>query len=498
VISFTGTVLGVGLSSFLARLPIELSPHSFPAESVIRVNLPVLIFSAVLACGCGLLFGLAPALSISRFDLAPVMQRSLHRIVGRTGNRRLNALIAGQTAFTLLLMATGATAISAFLHVMSAPLGYDPHNVLNAGIMTHWNDPTKWDTIGSRTGRIAYFERIREKMASLPGVLSVAISIDVSPPYGGIEQKVETFGHSSLNQQNLQDQKARIMEVGQNYFSTLRIPLRSGQFWGQSENQRGDGVAVVNQAFVQRYSPQRDPVGLRIRVPDLVSHAELIAASPDSAGWRTVVGVVGDVPNDGLNHGVLPAVYLPYTTMLLPYAQFNIRTLGNPSSYMRELQVAVASIAADQQISTGASSLEETLANDAQWSRQRLFSILFGIFSAMALLLALVGLFSAVSFSVAQRTAEFGVRMAVGASRLHILWTAAQVGLLSAAVGIVSGALIDLCFLRILSGWMKSEHTGMAGLAAVMLLLVCCSGFACLVPARRAVRIHPVEALRCE
>jgi predicted permease len=498
VISFAGTALGVALSSVLARLPIQLSPHTFPAESVIRMNQTVLAFSAALACICGIVFGLAPAMRISRFDLAPVMQRTLHRIVGRSGNRGLNTLIAAQTAFTLLLMATGATAIGAFLHVMRVPLGYDPHNVLNAGIMTHWNDPTAWATIGARTGRVAYFEQIRQEMASVPGVLSVAISIDVSPPYGGIDQKIEMLGQSSPGQQNTGEQNARIVQVGQNYFSTLRIPLRSGQFWDETENLLGDGVAVVNEAFVRRYAPQGDPIGLRIRVPGLVSHAGLVAASADSAGWRTVVGVVGDVPNDGLNHAVLPAVYLPYTTMLVPYAQFNIRTLDNPFSYLRRLRTAVASVSADQQISTGASTLEEALESDAQWTRQRLFSVLFAIFSAMALLLALVGLFSAVSFSVSQRTSEFGVRTALGASRIDILWTAARVSLWSAAAGIVFGALVDFCLQRVLSTWMKSDHLGIAGLMVVVPLLASCSVVACLIPAFRAIRIHPVEALRCE
>ena len=493
VISFAGSALGVAFSSLLARLPIQLSPHSFPAESVIRVNPPVLAFSAALACICGILFGLAPALRISRFDLAPAMQRTLHRIVGRNGNRGLNALIAGQTAFTLLLMATGATAIAAFLHEMRVPLGYDPHNVLNAGIMTHWNDPTRWDTIGNRARRIAYFERIRDKMASVPGVSSVAISIDVYPPYGGIEQKFETLGHSSTS-----DQNGRVLQVGQNYFSVLRIPLRRGRIWDETENQRGDGVAVVNQAFAERYTPQSNPVGLQIRVPGLVSHAELIAASANSAGWRTIVGVVGDVPNDGLSHAVLPAVYLPYTTMLMPYAQYNIRTQGTPLSYLQRLRVAVASIADDQQISMGASSLEEVLANDSEWSRQRLFSILFGIFSAMALLLALVGLFSVVSYSVAQRTSELGVRMALGAPRTHILWTAARAGLLSAAAGIVIGGILDLLLERILSTWMKSEPAETMVLLFVVLLLAACTLVACLAPARRATRIHPVEALRYE
>ncbi len=493
VISFAGMVLGVAFSALLARLPVRLSPHSFPAESVIGINPTVLAFSVALACASSLLFGLVPALRVSQFDLAPVIQRTLPRIVGRYGTGGMNTLIAGQTMLTLLLTATGATAVAAFLHVVHVPLGYDPQNVLNAGIMTHWNDPAKWGAIGSREGRTAYFEQIGKKMSSVPGVLSVAISIDVYPPYGGIEQKFETFRRTSSHEEN-----ARVMEVGQNYFSTLRIPLRDGRIWDRTENQRGDGLAVVNQAFVERYTPQGVPVGLRIRLPGLVSHADLIAASSDSAGWRTIVGVVGDVPNNGLDHPVLPAVYVPYTTMLVPYAQFNIRTQAHPLTYLHALQVAVASIAPDQQISMGASTLEETLANDPQWARQRLFSILFGVFSGMALALAAVGLFSVVSYSVSQRTTEFGVRVALGATRRHVIWAAARVGFLSAAAGIVSGVVIDLLFRKMLSVWMKSEPAGTPALLFVIALLGLCTFFACLLPAYGATRVHPAEALRYE
>lgn len=498
VISFAGTILGVALSAILARLPIQLSPHSFPAESAIGVSPTVLAFSSVLACLCGIGFGLIPALRTSRFDLGPLLQRTLPRIAGPRGTRGLNILLAAQTAFTLLLMATGATAISSFLHVMRVPLGYDPHDVLNAGIMTHWNDPAAWATIGNRTGRVAYFEQIRQKMASVPGVVSVAIGIDVGPPYGGIEQRIELLAHNSSARQEIGAQNARIMQVGQNYFSTLRIPLRNGQFWDETENQRGDGVAIVNEAFVRRYAPQGDPVGLRIRMPGLVSRAGLVAASDESAGWRTVVGVVGDVPNDGLSQAVVPAVYVPYTTMLVPYAQYNIRTRGNSLSYLERLRTAVASVAADQQISTGASTLEEALEGDSQWTRQRLFSVLFGIFSAMAFVLALVGLSSVVSFTVSRRTSEFGLRSALGASRIHILWMAVRVTLGSAAVGIMLGATTSLCLQPLLRSWMKSDHPSMAGLAMVAVLLASASVVACLIPAFRAVRIHPVEALRCE
>ena len=493
IISFAGAAFGVVASWWLAELPMHVARNSFPAESVIHIDLPILGFSIGLALACGMLFGIAPALRLSRPDLAPAVQSTARRIAGRHGHRRLNALIAAQAALTLLLMATGAMAIGAFLRVTHIPLGYDPHDVLSAGIMTHFSDAAEWAAIESRSSRTAYFERIRQQMATVPGVLSVGISIDVDPPYGGSEQKFELLGRSSGPEQD-----ARILEVGRNFFSALRVPLRSGRVWDEVENQRGDGVAVVNQAFAERYTPQRSPVGQQLRLPDLVSHAPLVAASPSSSGFRTIIGVVGDIPNDGLGHPVLPAVYVPYTTLMMPYAQYNIRTRGNPLSYMHALRASVASVASDQQISRGASTLESELASDPQWSRQRLFSILFGSFSAMALLLAWVGLFSVVSYGVTQRTAEFGVRMALGASRTHILWVAVRAALLSAAGGIAVGAITELFLSRMLAQWMNSRSAGAAGLFAVIVLFAISTIAACLMPASRAASIDPCDALRYE
>ena len=251
----------------------------------------------------GILSGLAPALRFSRPQLAPALQSATRTIAGGNAPRSLNLLIAVQTALTLVLMAAGATATGAFLRVTQVHLGYDPHNVLNAGIMAHWNDKAAWSNIQSRTARAAWFEQIRRKMAAVPGVLSVGISIDVCPPYGGSERKIETLRHRFDQEQN-----AQVLTVGANYFSTLRIPILGGQIWDDAQNLRGDGVAVVNETFARRFGSQANPIGLRIRIPDLASTAPLISASSASSDWRTITGVVGDIPNDGLDHPVRPAV----------------------------------------------------------------------------------------------------------------------------------------------------------------------------------------------
>jgi len=493
VLSFSGAVLGIAASYWLAQLPLKLSPASFPAESNIRLNLPILTFSVGLALFCGILFGLIPALRLSRANLTRSIQTRQRSVAGHRNNRRLNPLIAGQIALTFLLMATAGTAIAAFLHLMHVPLGYDPHNVMEAGIVMHWSNPADWNSIRSRDGRTAFVEQIRGKIASIPGVLSVAVAIDVYPPNSGPEQTFEIFGQTGG-----QGQQARTLSVSRDFFSTLSIPLIGGRIWDTTEDLRGDGVALVNESFARCYWPNASAIGQQVRLPDLASNAPLAAVSPASAGWRTVVGVVGDARNDGIDRPVLPAIYLPYTTLMPPYVQFHIRTQSEPLGYMHAIRTAVSSVSSDQQIANGAYDLEKGLTADPQWSRERLFSILFGFFSGMALLLALVGLFSVVSYSIAQRTSEFGIRMALGASRRHILWVAAQASLASAAIGIALGSLAELFLRETLQKWMNIGHADLAILLGIMVLFVICASIACLLPARRAASIQPVEALRNE
>ena len=516
VISFTGAALGVAASYWLARLPLQLSPNSFPSESVIRINIPILVFSIALALLSGLFFGLAPALRLSRPNLAHAMQSSLRRIAGKPGKRRFNALIVGQIALTLLLMATAGLAIGAFLHLNQIPLGYNPGHVMEAGIAMHSSDTKAWqsdssNSLGLQTKRVAYIDQVRQKIAAIPGVTSVAVGTDATPPYSGSQRAFEIAGTSP--NANSEAQEARVHLVSPEFFSTLEIQLLSGRIWDSTENLHGDSVAVINQSLAQHYWPNQNPIGHELRLPDLKPVSPLVASSAQSDGWRQIVGIVADVPNDGLDRPALPAIYLPYTTLIAPYTQFEIRTQPEPLSLLQSVRAAVRSVSAEQAVSNGSCDLHESIERDAQYSRQRLFSILFGFFSALALILALAGLFSVVSFSVAQRTSEFGVRMALGAPRSHILWIAARIALQSVALGVVIGVSADLFVDSLLATWMHGTsltavQTGAASpaisataatnLSSVTLLLLICSVVACLLPARRAASIHPTEALRYE
>jgi len=496
VISCTGAALGVAASYWLAKLPLLLSPDSFPAESFIRINAPILAFSIALALLCGILFGLVPALRLSRHDSARTLPGRQIGVVAAPAKHRWSVLIAAQVALTLLLMATAGTAIRSFLQLMQMPLGYDPSNVMKIGIQLHTHNPAEWSRLQTREARTAYIEQIQEKIASVPGLSAVAVSIDATPPDADVPTSFIVDGSGDGEQP-----QARVMLVDQRYFAALRIPLLQGRVWNADENSRGDFIAIVNRAFATRYLSSSNALGRQLRIPVLPFQNRFTASSSQSTAWRQIVGVVGDARNDGVDHPVVPAIYLPYTTLMRPYVQFLVRTQGDPLTYLHSIRTAIASIASDQQISASGFNrtftLNEAIERDAQYSRQRLFSILFGVFSAMALALALVGIFSVVAYSVARRTTEFGVRLALGAPRAHVLWIAARIALVSSAGGIVIGFAFDSFLGAVLAHWMQSAFAARSLFAAAALLAL--SAFlACLLPARHAIAVPPAQALRNE
>jgi predicted permease len=489
VISFTGAILGVAASYWLARLPLLLSPDSFPSESVIRINLSILAFSVALAFACGLLFGLVPALRLSRPDLARALPARLYGISAPPVRQRWSTLIALQVTLTLLLMATAGTAMRAFLHLTQVSLGYHPDRVMSVGIMMHFHDPKDVEGINSWSGRAAFIDRVQQRIAAVPGVLSVAVSTDANPPFAGAEVSFDLRGTSLQS-----PHQARACGVGPEYFSTLRIPLLAGRVWSAAENRQGGSVAVVNQSFARQYGVR---IGQQLH-PHISSDTSTFLAEPSAGdGWREIVGIVGDSRNDGLSSRVLPALYVPYTTLMPPYAQFLVRTQGDPLTYLHSIRAAVAAVAPDQQVSSGADTLSEALERDPQYTRQRLFSILYGVFSAMALALALVGIFSVVAYSVAQRTTEFGVRLALGAPRAHILWVAGRIALVSTSIGVALGLSLDAFVGKLLAHWMHSAFAATALLSAAALLILSALA-ACFLPASRATTVPPAEALRYE
>jgi predicted permease len=490
-ISCTGAAIGVAASFWLAALPLRLMPDAFPQEAAITINLSILAFSVGLALVTGMLFGLSPALRLSRPYVSQALQGTTRAVRSSGSKRTLNVLIGAQIALTFVLLGLAGAAIAGFMRVTSTQLGYDPHNVMVVGI------PLKRDMKKNQAERAAYIDQLRESVASVPGVVSVAVTnrgIPPSPPFGETQAQFEILGGQSQ-----QEAHAAISLVSPEYFRTLKIPLLRGRLWDQAENRRGDFVAEVNQTLAQRYWPKGDAIGHQIRVGSLKDDGTpLAAASPQSGEWRQIVGVVADSRNDGLEHPTAPAIYVPYSSFMWDYTQLFIRTANAPLTSLKAIRTALSSVSPDQRTATEVDELEEGLQHEPVWAQQRLFSILFSFFAGLALVLSLVGIASTVSFAIARRTKELGVRMALGAQRSHIVWIVAKATLATVASGIVVGLLLHLSLEQALRHWTPASAPTPWVLLSVTLLLLVCATISCLLPTRRAANLDPMQTLRSD
>jgi ABC-type antimicrobial peptide transport system permease subunit len=271
-----------------------------------------------------------------------------------------------------------------------------------------------------------------------------------------------------------------------------------GRLWERSEVSRGAPLAIVNQAFVHRYFPGGDALNHSLRLPRLTEQPPYRLRSKDAGGWLQIIGVTGDSLNDGLDKPILPAVYLPYTNYMFMGTQILVRTEGNPLALLRTVRQSIAVMNPDQQAYSEVRDLESWITGEPEFANSRLVSILFAAFSGLALGLAAVGLYSVVSYSVAQRSSEFGIRMALGAQRKDVLrivlWSAAS----SVGIGLVAGLLISLGTSKLIARWVQNGAHEPLILVAVSLLVILVAGLACWVPAMRALAVDPNAALRCE
>jgi predicted permease len=492
-LSLTGAVAGVLLAAGLVRLIMNWLPQdSFPSEAAIGINFTVLIFSTALAIATGVLFGISPALQLSRVDLAPSMSGSRRTTTGSSGRRTHRVLVAAQVALTLILLAGAGQAISSFVRLMRADLGYDPHHTMSVGIPVHDNTHMAW------TDRSQYFEQLRTKVGSLGDVVAAAISTNATPPSNGWSTRFEIFGESQV-----QDQEARTNFVDPEYFSVLHIPLESGRFWTHTEVMRGAKLALVNRTLAQRYWPQGNALGQQVRVPELKSTPPYQAGVPDSDGWLQVVGVVGDARDDGIGKPIKPAIYVPYSVQMVMWTQILVRARGEPLAILHEVRAKIHEVDPDQQVVSGIRNLDQWITNQPEFVGARLAMILLGAFSVLALALSAFGLYSVVSHVVAQRTNEFGIRMALGARQGDVLRLVLGSTAITVGLGLVIGVVASVVLSRVLaSHFFASGAVETFGdplmFAGGVVVLAMAAGAACLLPARRASSIDPMSALRFE
>jgi len=489
LLALVGAGLGVLLAYQALRFIVARLPeYSFPHEADFHVNLPVLLFSVSLAVLSGVLFGVFPALESARREINQTIQAGTHKVAGSVRGKRMHTgLIAGQIALTLLLLTAAGAAVQGFSRMMRRPLGYDPHHVMSVGIPVHENTFNTW------AERAAYFMQLRDRVAAMPGVIGAGISTNATPPSSGWTQPFEILGKNASEQQ-----EARTNFVSPEYFTILHIPLVEGRLWEQSEVSRGATLAVVNQAFVRRYFPGEEILNHSMRIPRLTSQPPNRLNATGSDGWLQIIGVVGDSLDDGLDKPILPALYLPYTVNMWMGTQILVRAQGEPLAMLHSVRQEIAAVNPDQQSYSQVDDLETWIKREPEFANSRLISILFAAFSGLALVLAAVGLYSVVSYSVVQRTSEFGIRMALGAQRADVLRIVALSASASVGLGLTSGLALSLGLGRVITRWVQNGTHDPLIVLGVSLLVIVVAGLACLIPALRALAVDPTTALRCE
>jgi predicted lysophospholipase L1 biosynthesis ABC-type transport system permease subunit len=258
-------------------------------------------------------------------------------------------------------------------------------------------------------------------------------------------------------------------------------------------------MAVVNGAFAKHYMPKGDVLGSFIRIPRLKSDSSDTLDAPGSDTWLQIIGVTGDALDDGLDKPVMPAIYLPYSLHMWMWTQIVVRTRVDPRTIVHTIKQQIVAVNPDQQATLWDDGiLESWIKNQPVVARERFVSVLFAAFSILALVLAAVGLYSVVSYSVVQRTNEFGIRMALGAQRRHVLKIVFASAGISVGLGIVTGLGLSFAMNRLIAQWAESGSASALVLLAASFLLLSVAAFACLMPAARASAVDPMHALRCE
>lgn len=491
LLALIGAALGVATSyGILAGIKVLLPQYAFAPEVVVRINFPMLLFSVAIALATGILFGLWPALQLSRAQTGQAMQSNARRVAGSVHGRRAHTLlVAGQIALTLLLLAAAGSAMKGFTRLMHEPLGYDPNNVVVVGLPLHQNTYTSW------AGRGAYFEQLRTSITQTPGVASAAVSTNATPPENNWNGRFEILGRPAS-----EEQLALIELVSPEFFATLRIPLLQGRIWSAAENHNGAHVAVINRTMAKLYFPNGDAIGHSVKFPTIENNPPLSYAAENAPqSWLQIVGIVEDNLNSGLRKPVRPAAFVPYTLWLVNFTQILIRTEASPATMARPILAQLHSVNPEQQTFFGGTrDLSTWITDSEEWQNEHLTAWIFGVFAGLALILAAVGLYSVVSYTVAQRTNEFGIRMALGAPRRHVLQLVYASTVLSVGAGIVLGIGLSIALNSVLARWAEGNARDPVILLAGAVLLTLVAAVASTIPARHAARVEPMTALRCE
>jgi putative ABC transport system permease protein len=475
VLALLGGALGCLIAYYSKDVIIALCPHDFPRLQEIRLDTSVLAFSALITLTTSLLFGLGPAWNLSNSELI-TMSKSRG---GPQSRRNLGALVIGQVAFACILLMAAGLLGQTFRALQNVPLGFDPNHLLTVGIKLpglKYHEPIQQAT---------FYQKLLEKVAALPNVQAAAVDSNV--PFSGVPGQFDFAIAGHPEPRPGEEPTAEVHGVSPDYFRTMRIPLLRGRSFRPDDVLGKPLVVMIDEGLAHKYFADQDPLG-----------QQLVFWAPDNPkAHYTIVGIVPTVRHGEVGIGpVIPQLYCAEAQNSDLQVTLLVRTQGEPAALLASVRGAVHSI--DPQLPIFAvRTMSEAVS--ASLGRQRLAATLIGGFSILALFLAALGLYGVLAYSVTQRTREIGIRIALGSPRGAIFRLIVRHGMTMVAVGIVVGLTLALAsgplFRHFVYGVAPHDPLTLGGASLVLggIAILACS-----IPARRAVRIDPMVALRHE
>ncbi len=483
LLSLGGGVLGL-LFAWASLGPLlKLSATSLPAVFAVSLDRWVLFFTLAVSLVTGLLFGIAPALRTAKLDLRETLNESSRGSTAGPGHHRIRgALVAGEIAMAMLLLVGAGLLLRSFSRLQDIPPGFQADHLLVADL------PLSLRAYAKPEQRFQFFDRIVERVKSLPGVRSAGAASFLPVSGGGGLLHFNIYGRPPKSPHDYIATGYRTTTP--NYFETLGMPLAEGRFFTAADTEKAPAVVVINATMAKTYFPGENPLGKRLQV----------GATPESdVPWMEVVGVVGDV-RQGLDLDPKAEMYLPYrqADQVLPVFQLSIvlRTATDPLLQASALRSALAEIDPNQPL-VRVRTMEENMA--ATVAQPRFRTWLIGIFAGLALILAGVGVYGVMSYTVTQRTSEIGIRVTLGAQPEDVFRIVVGEGLRLAVTGVGAGILGALALTRLLRSFLYGvsayDPLTFVGVALILTLVAVAASF---FPARRATLVDPMVALRYE
>jgi putative ABC transport system permease protein len=464
----------------------QMIPEEMALTTTLSIDWRVLVYALLASLATGIVFGLAPALQASRIDLNGALKQAAGRSVsGLGGNKLRSGMVVVEVALALALLAGAGLLIRTFFKLLDQYSGLRPENVLTMRTQLprgKYREPYQ---------RAAFYNDVLDRVSALPGVISAGYTTSVPLEWKGGTSGFVIEGRSSeeMAAQGL-SYDANHRQVSADYLKTMGIALKNGRYFSEADNAKSMPVVIVNQTMARQYWPNEEALGKRFKVGD-----------PDSENpWMTVVGVVADVRQMGVDEPVKAEMYIPFsqikTHVFFAPRDLVIRTSVEPMSLVAAVRREVNAVDAEQPISN-IRTMDEILGE--QTASRRLGMSLLTAFAALALFLALLGIYGVLSYLVAQQTAEIGVRMALGAQKRDIIGLVMKKGMVMTSLGVGIGLAVSFALMRLMTNLLFGVGAyDPATLGTITLLITATALLACYIPARKAAKVDPLVALRDE